>query len=162
MEYNNIDKEIYQFEEIHKHLKPMLWAWICLALGAIGGYIYFTMALTSAIASLFLGIMIIGVFALATMLCYYTFGDSRAPYHTPSKQRLERTYFFYSHLVHDDLLDAVSTNDTAQLSRIKKSPVPELILVRYSDEAEQIAYMQVQQMVDGKKVPISPIIKPNK
>ncbi len=157
MEFKNIDKEIYFLPEMGKRLKSMLWAWICVAVAAVACFFYVAGFFSESVSSLMLGLVAIGVFALVTMLCYYTFGDSRRPYHKPSKRILERTYFFYSPREQQDLMAVVTGDDDDNWSKIKRSATPELILVRYSDEEEQIAYMQLQEYRDGVKVPISPI-----
>lgn len=158
MEYPNIDKEIYHLPEMGKRMKSMLWAWICIALAAVACYCWLSGLFSESVASLMLGLVAIGVFALGTMLCYYTFGDSRRPYHKSSRRMLERTYFFYSPREQQQLLDAVSGEEGDSWSKIKRSATPELLLVRYSDEAEEIAYMQLQEYHDGVKVPVSPIV----
>ena len=158
MEYPNIDKEIYHLPEMGKRMKSMLWAWICVALAAVACYFYVSGFFSESVNSLMLGLVAVGVFALATMLCYYTFGDSRRPFHKPSKRLLERTYFFYSPREQQNLLDAVADDDGNSWLKIKRSATPELVLVRYSDEAEEIAYMQLQEYHDGVKVPVSPIV----
>lgn len=157
MEYPNIDKEIYHLPEMGKRMKSMLWAWICVAIAAVACYFYVSGFFSESVNSLMLGLVAVGVFALVTMLCYYTFGDSRRPFHKPSKRLLERTYFFYSPREQQNLLDAVADDDGNSWLKIKRSATPELVLVRYSDESEEIAYMQVQEFRDGVKVPISPI-----
>lgn len=157
MEYPNIDKEIYHLPEMGKRMKSMLWAWICVATAAVACYFYVSGFFSESVNSLMLGLVAVGVFALVTMLCYYTFGDSRRPFHKPSKRLLERTYFFYSPREQQNLLDAVADDDGNSWLKIKRSAAPELVLVRYSDDAEEIAYMQVQEFRDGVKVPISPI-----
>ncbi|MBP9990583.1 MAG: hypothetical protein KBT45_04040 [Bacteroidales bacterium] len=157
MEYPNIDKEIYHLPEMGKRMKSMLWAWICVAIAAVACYFYVSGFFSESVNSLMLGLVAVGVFALVTMLCYYTFGDSRRPFHKPSKRLLERTYFFYSPREQQNLLDAVADDDGNSWLKIKRSATPELVLVRYSDDAEEIAYMQVQEFRDGVKVPISPI-----
>lgn len=158
MEYPNIDKEIYHLPEMGKRMKSMLWAWICVAIAAVACYFYVSGFFSESVNSLMLGLVAVGVFALATMLCYYTFGDSRRPFHKPSKRLLERTYFFYSPREQQNLLDAVADDDGNSWLKIKRSATPELVLVRYSDEAEEIAYMQLQEYHDGVKVPVSPIV----
>ena len=158
MEYPNIDKEIYHLPEMGKRMKSMLWAWICVALAAVACYFYVSGFFSESVNSLMLGLVAVGVFALATMLCYYTFGDSRRPFHKPSKRLLERTYFFYSPREQQNLLDAVADDDGNSWLKIKRSATPELVLVRYSDEAEKVAYMQLQEYHDGVKVPVSPIV----
>lgn len=157
MEYPNIDKEIYHLPEMGKRMKSMLWAWICVAIAAVACYFYVSGFFSESVNSLMLGLVAVGVFALVTMLCYYTFGDSRRPFHKPSKRLLERTYFFYSPREQQNLLDAVADDDGDSWLKIKRSATPELVLVRYSDESEEISYMQVQELRDGVKVPISPI-----
>lgn len=159
MDYKNIDKEIYHLPEISKHLKPMLWGWICLALGAVSGYFYFTAkTLGIGLSSLLLGLLIIGVFALATLLCYYSFGDSRAPFHKPTKKLLEREYAFYPASEREALCEALEKHDYAALKGIKKGSAPQLVVVRYSDEAESIAYSQVQEMHGDRKKPLTDIV----
>ena len=158
MEYPNIDKEIYHLPEMGKRMKSMLWTWICVAIAAVACYFYVSGFFSESVNSLMLGLVAVGVFALATMLCYYTFGDSRRPFHKPSKRLLERTYFFYSPREQQNLLDAVADDDGNSWLKIKRSATPELVLVRYSDEAEKVAYMQLQEYRDGVKVPVSPIV----
>lgn len=158
MEYPNIDKEIYHLPEMGKRMKSMLWAWICVAIAAVACYFYVSGFFSESVNSLMLGLVAVGVFALATMLCYYTFGDSRRPFHKPSKRLLERTYFFYSPREQQNLLDAVADDDGNSWLKIKRSATPELVLVRYSDETEKVAYMQLQEYRDGIKVPVSPIV----
>lgn len=153
MEYQNIDKEIYHRQEIKRLIRPQYWALISIALGIIGVVLF--MFFPDATINLVL--MVWGGFALLTMLCYILFGDSRAPYHKPSKHLLTREYFYYPNSVLDQLTDALKNKDEKKLATVKRGVTPQLVLVRYSDVKDEVIYSQIKQVKGHSETPISDI-----
>ncbi len=158
MEYNDIEKSIYAFPEISKRLRPMYWGWICLVLGCVSGYLYYMVQHSPVLQSLMLGLACIGLLGALTMICYYIFGDSRAPYHKNLKRYLTCESIYYAEKSVGDLQRALSQSDEEELGKIKKNIFPEVVLQRYSDEQETVFYSQLfKYNKDGKKIPISEI-----
>ena len=153
MEYKNIDKEIYHRNEIRRSIRPQYWVLFSLVVGVVGVVIF----LTNNESALALGLMIWGGFALITWLCYLLFGDSRAPYHKPSKHLLSREYFYYPTSSLNQLTAALEAHDENRLMSVKRTAIPQLVLVRYSDDAEQVLYTQIKQVEGNAENPITNI-----
>lgn len=159
---NNIYKEIYNLPEIQKRLRPLTPAWICTVIGLASGFILVTNpSLSEGLNALLSALAAIGIGALITILCYYTFGDSRAPYHKPSHKLLTSEQIFYSATSKEAVVKAVAEHDMDGLSKIKKSNVPQIVLVRYSDEEETVAFSQVVDNQGEKMEPLTDIIADN-
>lgn len=156
----NIDKAIYELPEIRKRLRPLLWAWICVAVGAVGFFLNSAFPDVGAgVSSLFTGLLVVGVFGILTIVFYYLVGDSRAPYYKPARKMLDREYFFYAKNEREELMNAFGNKDIDGMEKVKRSAAPDYTLVRYSDLDEKIFYMQVFE-TDGKlNTPISEILK---
>ena len=153
MEYQNIDKEIYHRSEINRHIRPQYWALVSILLG-VGGLIIFLFNPESGLA---VGLLGWGGFALITYLLFIFFGDSRVPYHKPSKLILTREYFYYATSSLPQLTAALEANSESQLAAVKRTANPQLVLVRYSDDDEKIVYSQIKQFDGSHETPISNI-----
>lgn|SRR5574344_52523 len=159
MEYKNIDKEIYRLPEISKTMKSTYWAWVLMALGIVGGYFYFTLTnIGDGLSSVLLGLLLLGLFSIVAIICFFLFGDCHVPFYKPSKQKLEREYAFYSSSETEKLCNALNSHDYAALCNIKKGSLPQVILVRYSDDSSHIVFSQVQEAIGNKRKPITDII----
>lgn len=156
----NIHTEIYNQPDIQKRLRPLTWAWICGGIGIVCGYLLYTLqGISSGMNALLVGMIAIGGFAIVTIICYYTFGDSRAPFHTPTRKMLSAEQQFYPATAREQVVDAVVNHDKEKLAHIKPGSAPEIIVVRYSDDSERIVYTQVLDNTVNKATPLTEIVK---
>jgi hypothetical protein len=154
--YKSIDKSIYEHPDIRKRLRPILWAWACAAIGA-GGFALNKLLphIGQGMSSLIAGLLVIGVFGIATIVCYYIFGDCKAPYYKPLHRLLTREYFFYSNNEREELFRLFEAKDMTGIDKIKKSAAPALTLVRYSDKDEKFFFAQIFENKNGKDIPVT-------
>ena len=157
MEY--IRKSIYSLPEIRHTLLPLWSAWALTAIGAVCGVLMFMLPnLSVGGSSALAGGVIVGVCSLLTVLCYWTFGDSRRPYSRNLHAVLEPTYAYYASAQQQAVVAALEAKDERALEAVKRQAKPELALVRYSDKAERVYYSQLTR-VDGKRyLPLTDII----
>ena len=157
MEY--IRKSIYSLPEIRHTLLPLWSAWVLTAIGAVCGVLMFMLPnLSVGGSSALAGGVIVGVCSLLTVLCYWTFGDSRRPYSRNLHAVLEPTYAYYASAQQQAVVAALEAKDERALEAVKRQAKPELALVRYSDKAERVYYSQLTR-VDGKRyLPLTDII----
>lgn len=157
MEY--IRKSIYSLPEIRHTLLPLWSAWVLTAIGAVCGVLMFMLPnLSVGGSSALAGGVIVGVCSLLTVLCYWTFGDSRRPYSRNLHAVLEPTYAYYASTQQQAVVAALEARDERALEAVKRQAKPELALVRYSDKAERVYYSQLTR-VDGKRyLPLTDII----
>ena len=138
---------------------PLWSAWALTAVGAVCGVIMFTAnGLSEGGQSGLLGGVIIGVCSLLTVLCYWSFGDSRRPYSKELHAVLEPTYAYYSSAMQGQIIAALEANDEKALEAIKWQPKPELALVRYSDKKERVYYSQLTRVEGKRYIPLTEII----
>ena len=157
MEY--IRKSIYSLPEIRRTLLPLWSAWALTAVGAVCGVIMFTAnGLSEGGQSSLIGGVIVGACSLLTVLCYWSFGDSRRPYSKELHAVLEPTYVYYSSAMQGQIIAALEANDEIALEAIKKQPKPELALVRYSDKEERVYYSQLTRVEGKRYIPLTEII----
>lgn len=157
MEY--IRKSIYSRPEIRHTLLPLWSAWALIAVGAVCGVAMFMYkGASEGLSSLFLSGVIVGACGLLTVLCYWTFGDSRRPYSKELHAVLEPTYAYYPLSSEKALVAALEANDETALEAIKRQPKPELALVRYSDRDERIYYSQLTRVEGKRYIPLTEII----
>lgn len=154
MEYKNIDKEIYHLSEIRKTLRPQYWAFICMAFGVIGVF----GLMKNPDASWAVGLAGLGGFALVVWILYVLTGDSRAPFHKPSRKLLTREYYYYADASKEALMQALMSGDEQALSGIKRTSTPQIVLVRYSDVEETVRYSQLKEVRGKYEIPITDII----
>lgn len=157
MEY--IRKSIYSLPEIRHTLLPLWSAWVLTAIGAVCGVLMFMLPnLSVGGSSALAGGVIVGVCSLLTVLCYWTFGDSRRPYSRDLHAVLEPTYAYYASAQQQAVVAALEAKDERALEAVKRQAKPELALVRYSDKEERVYYSQLTR-VDGKRyLPLTDII----
>lgn len=157
MEY--IRKSIYSLPEIRHTLLPLWSAWVLTAIGAVCGALMFMLPnLSVGGSSALAGGVIVGVCSLLTVLCYWTFGDSRRPYSRDLHAVLEPTYAYYASAQQQAVVAALEARDERALEAVKRQAKPELALVRYSDKEERVYYSQLTR-VDGKRyLPLTDII----
>ena len=157
MEY--IRKSIYSLPEIRHTLLPLWSAWVLTAIGAVCGVLMFMLPnLSVGGSSALAGGVIVGVCSLLTVLCYWTFGDSRRPYSRNLHAVLEPTYAYYASAQQQAVVAALEARDERALEAVKRQAKPELALVRYSDKEERVYYPQLTR-VDGKRyLPLTDII----
>lgn len=157
MEY--IRKSIYSLPEIRRTLLPLWSAWALTAIGAVCGAILFLYNGSSeGITSLLLGGVIVGACGLLTILCYWTFGDSRRPYSKELHAVLEPTYAYYSSALQGQIIASLEANDEKALESIKRQAIPDLALVRYSDNEERVYYSQLTRVEGKRYIPLTEII----
>ena len=157
MEY--IRKSIYSRPEIRRTLLPLWSAWVLTAVGAICGVLMIILkGMSEGVTSLLLGGIFLGGCALLTVLCYWTFGDSRRPYSKELKAPLEPTYTYYSPSMEKQIVAALESGDEAALQGIRRQAQPELALVRYSDNDERIYYSQLTRVEGKRYIPLTEII----
>ena len=138
---------------------PLWSAWALSAIGVVCGVLLFVIKnLSVGWQSALLGGIIVGVCALATVLCYWTFGDSRRPYSKELHAVLEPTYAYYSSTMQGQIITALEANDEVALEAIKKQAKPELALVRYSDKEERVFYSQLTRVEGKRYIPLTEII----
>lgn len=156
MEYERIEKSIYGRPDIGRRLRPQPASLIIIATGLLCGWMA-TLVRSNGVQSLLLFVAGSGAFTLILLLCYYLFGDSRRPYYKPSHALLEPEYLFYSSASKAVLLEALSNGDKAAVERVKKGSIPELVLVRYSNNDDSVVFQQLQQPYGKTNVAISNI-----
>lgn len=154
----NIDKHIYTVSsDITKCYKHITWAFICTAIGAIALWLYMsyeTIANHPAWSAIALGFIFIGVFSVGTILCYYTIGDCHAPYHKPTRQRLNREEMYFSSSNAENIKKHINEKDIKALDKYPKGIVPQVVVIKYSNDDDSI--MAVQAFDNGK--PITDIV----
>ncbi|MDY5969388.1 MAG: hypothetical protein SPJ13_05195 [Bacteroidales bacterium] len=154
-----IEKSIYSMPGITRHLRPQPACYILIALGAVCGWLLnATQTSSQWLEGLYLLLLGTGAFSLLLLMCYYLFGDSRRPYYKPGKKLLEPEYFYFNSGCKDALLHALDAKDEDAICRIKRTSIPELVMVHYSDEAGCVIYAQLQESRGGELVPISNIV----
>ena len=158
--FESIDKAIYKLPEISKRLRPILWAWICVAVGVGGFFLNRAFPEVSAgLSSLFTALLVVGGFGLLTIIFYYLIGDSRAPYYKPSHKLLTREYYFYAKNEREELMKSFENKDINAMEAVKRSASPDYTLVRYSDVQETIFFVQLFETNGKIDTPISEIVK---
>lgn len=159
-EFKSIDRAIYELPEIRKRLRPVWWAWGCMAVGIIGFLLNCTLSNIGAVfSSLIAGMIVIGVFGAGTIVAYYLIGDCKAPYYKPLHRLLTREYFFYSKNEKSQLFELFDKKDMAAIDKVKKSASPDYTLVRYSDNDEKVCFAQIFEAHGNKDVPVTEIVK---
>jgi hypothetical protein len=101
-----------------------------------------------------------GIFGLLTLLfilTFYLFGDSRFPYSKELHCRLEPTRDYYAETSLGQLTEALSAGDEAALALVKKTIMPQLVLLRYSDSMERVFYSQLLRQEGETLVPVTDI-----
>ena len=157
MEY--IRKSIYSLPEIRRTLLPLWTAWALTAVGAVCGVAMLLYKGSSeGLSSLFLGGAIVGACSLLTVLCYWTFGDSRRPYSKELRTVLEPTYEYFSPAMQAPIIAALEAHDEKALASIKRQAMPKLALVRYSDPEERVYYSQLTRVEGSRYIPLTDII----
>lgn len=157
MEY--IRKSIYSRPEIRRTLLPLWSGWALTAVGVVCGVVFFVKGnMSDGSSSALLGGIVIGACALLTVLCYYTFGDSRRPYHRQLHAVLEPTYAYYSFSAEKQITAALEAKDEKALEAVKRQANPELSLVRYSDKEERVFYSQLTRVEGKRYIPLTEII----
>lgn len=157
MEY--IRKSIYSLPEIRHTLLPLWSAWVLTAIGAVCGVLMFMLPnLSVGGSSALAGGVIVGVCSLLTVLCYWTFGDSRRPYSRDLHAVLEPTYAYYASAQQQAVVAALEARDERALEAVKRQAKPELALVRYSDKEERVYYSQLTRVDDKRYLPLTDII----
>ena len=146
--------------EIRHTMKPLWTAWLMTAIGAVCGAIYYLVkGIPEGLGWMLLMIAIIGMVALATVICYYIFGDSRRPFDKVAKKTLEPMSYYYARSAKQQLIDALNNGDEAAINAAKKTTSCELVLIRYSDKADTLHYSQLLDMdANGKLQPLTDII----
>ena len=154
----NIKQSIYSRPEIRHCIKPLWTAWVLVAIGAVSALIYLSVdGLSPNVASLFVYTAGLGACSLLFVLCFYLFGDSRFPYSTKLRSRLEPTYAYYDESSLQPLTDALAQCDEAALGTIKRISAPGLVLVRYSDTPERVYHSQILRREGKKLTPLTDI-----
>lgn len=158
----NIDKHIYTVSsDITKCYKHITWAFICTAIGAVALWLYMSyeaIANHPAWSGLALGLVFVGVFAVGTILCYYTFGDCHSPFHKPSRQRLEREETYFSSSNAENIKRHLSEKDYKALEKYPKALVPQVVVVKYSDDTDSVMAVQAFDNSKGNMKPLTDII----
>ena len=156
MEY--IRKQIYSQPEIRRTLLPLWPAWALTAVGIVCGVVMLVNKdMSAGPASILLSGLVIGGCSLLTVLCYWTFGDSRRPYSKELHAVLEPTYAYYPFSSEKELVAALEANDEVALEAIKQQSKFELALVRYSDRDERVYYSQLTRVEGKRYIPLSEI-----
>lgn len=159
-DFKSIDRAIYELPEIRKRLRPVWWAWICVAIGVMGFLLNRTLTnIGAGTSSLVAGLIVIGVFGAATIVAYFIFGDCRAPYCKTVHRLLSREFFFYSANERAELFKCFENKDMHGIEQVKKSASPKFTLVRYSDNDEKVFYAQIFEAHGNKDVPVTEIVK---
>ena len=157
MEY--IRKSIYSQPEIRHSILPLWSAWVLTGIGAVCGLLLLFLGhLSAGLSSALLGGAATGGCALFTVLCFWLFGDSRRPYHRQLHAVLEPTYTYYPPAAENRIVAALEAKDEKALDAIKRQPLPELALVRYSDKEERIFYSQLTRVEGKRYIPLTEII----
>ena len=99
----------------------------------------------------------LGLLTLLFILTFYLFGDSRFPYSKELHCRLEPTRDYYAEISLGQLTEALEKGDETALARVKKTIVPQLVLLRYSDSQERVFYSQLLRQEGDMLVPVTDI-----
>lgn len=157
MEY--IRKSIYSRPEVRHLLMPLWSAWVLVAVGAVCLFLSIVLnGLSTGASSALTGGVIVGGCSLVIVLCYWLFGDSRRPYSKEVHAVLEPTYAYYAPALERQIVAALEAGDEKALEAIKRTPKPELALVRYSDKEERVFYSQLTRVEGKRYVPLTEII----
>ena len=160
--FKNIDKDIYtSSSDIAKRYKHITWAFVCTALGAIALWLYMsyeTIAQHPAWSGLTLGLVFVGVFAIGTILCYYTFGDCRSPYYKPTRKRLEREELYFSSSNAENIKKHINEKDIKALEKYPKGIVPQVVVIKYSSDDDSVMAIQALDNSKGTMQPITDIV----
>lgn len=157
----HIDKEIFHQEQVSKRLRPLsIWYWVCAVIGVVCTLLYFTLNnASSGLSNLLMGLFVVGDLSLLIIVCYYLFGDSRGAYSKECHSFLNREFNYYPRQSRQSLVAALDSKDAAVLAKCKRGTLPELVVVRYYDANETVAYCQILEMQGGNEVPISEVVK---
>ena len=123
-----------------------------------GAIVFTAEGLSTGGQSALIGGLIVGACALLSVLCYWTFGDSRRPYSRELHAVLEPTYAYYSSALQGQIVAALEACDESALEAVKRQATPDLALVRYSDKEERVYYSQLTRVEGRKYVPLTGII----
>ena len=160
--FKNIDKHIYSAStDIAKCYKHITWAFICTILGALSLWLYMsyeTIEQHPTWSGLTLGLLFVGVFALCTILCYYTFGDCRSPYHKPTRKRLEREEVYFSSSNAENIKKHINEKDIKALEKYPKGIVPQIVVIKYSSDDDSVMAIQALDNSKGTMQPITDIV----
>ena len=158
----NIDKHIYTVSsDIKKSYKHLTWAFICILLGAIALWLYVSyesIAQHEVWSGLMLMIIFAGVFSLVTLICYYIFGDCYSPYYKPTKEWLNREEVYFSSSNIDKIKQSIDEKNIPALSNFPKSIVPQVVVVKYSNDKESVMAIQAFDNADGVMQPVTDIV----
>jgi hypothetical protein len=154
----NINEMIYSRQEIRRSVKPLWSAWALVLIGAVFAAVYFMADnLSDSMRDTCLYMGLLGLLTLLFVMAFYLFGDSRFPYSKEFHCRLEPTRDYYAEASLDQLTEALGNGDEAALAKVKKTIVPELVLLRYSDNKERVFYSQLLRQEGERLVPITDI-----
>lgn len=149
---------IYSRQEIRRSVKPLWSAWALVLIGAVFAAVYFMADnLSDSMRDTCLYMGLLGLLTLLFVMAFYLFGDSRFPYSKELHCRLEPTRDYYAEASLAQLTEALGNGDEAALAKVKKTIVPELVLLRYSDNKERVFYSQLLRQEGERLVPISDI-----
>ncbi len=154
----SINEMIYSRPEIRRSIKPLWSAWALVLICAIFAAVYFVADdLSDSMRSTCLYMGIFGLLTLLFILTFYLFGDSRFPYSKELHCRLEPTRDYYAETSLGQLTEALSAGDEAALALVKKTIMPQLVLLRYSDSMERVFYSQLLRQEGETLVPVTDI-----
>ena len=164
--FKNIDKHIYSASsDITKGYKHILWAFICTLIGGVALWLYMNyeyIAQHPTWSGLTLGVVLIGGFAACTIICYYTFGDCHSPYYKPTKEQLCREECYFSSSNANKVSQSINEKNIAALDKLPKSIVPQVVVIKYSNDDDSVMAIQAFDNGDGLMTPITDIVICNK
>jgi hypothetical protein len=154
----NINEMIYSRQEIRRSLKPLWSAWALVLICAVFAAVYLVADdLSDSMRSACLYMGMLGLLTLLFILTFYLFGDSRFPYSKELHCRLEPTRDYYAEISLGQLTEALEKGDETALASVKKTIVPQLVLLRYSDSQERVFYSQLLRQEEDMLVPVTDI-----
>ena len=154
----NINEMIYSRPEIRRGFKPLWSAWALVLICAVFAAVYFIVGnLSDTMRSTCLYMGVFGLLVLLFILLFFLFGDCRYPYSKEINSPLEPTRDYYAETSLAQLTEALEQGDEAALAKLKKTVLPQLVLVRYGDSAGRVFYSQVLRQEGDDQVPITDI-----
>ena len=157
----HIDKDIYKQSGVSRRHRPLHWWSIALSiLGIVTTILYFLLGnMSQGFSSAILTVAVCCDLVLVTVVCYWLFGDSRAPYSKAGKCHLDRELNYYAATAQGALTAALEAKDIAALRAVKFNAIPALAVITYSSPDGTINYSQLLKVQGTSEVPLTEVVQ---